>query len=202
MVRAGGKHAKKGRNQQRRIPLPGWTVAIDAMFHEFPSLHHTLLTLLPPRSLCDFTSHRVHWTWLGLMPWRCWCAPPTHPLYLLLPDELRRSRSWSMPIHTICHANWMCCNSVMLTSVHMTSVASVHPGRGILLCCSVFNFFLRERVFSISWELFLIRCEDLGQGCRMCTDCNALWGKFVICDIGRYKINWIELKCPCWHAKG
>jgi len=27
---------------------------------EFTSLHHTLLTLLPPQSLCDFTSHRVH----------------------------------------------------------------------------------------------------------------------------------------------
>jgi len=27
----------------------------------------------------------------------------------------------------------------------------------------------------------------------MCTDCKALWGKFVICDIGPYKINWIEI---------
>jgi len=32
---------------------------------DFTSLHHTLLT---PRSLCDFTSHRVNWTWLSLMP--------------------------------------------------------------------------------------------------------------------------------------
>jgi len=48
--------------------------------------------------------------------------------------------------------------------------------------------------FSISWEFFLTRCEVLGQGCRMYTDCKALWGKFVICDIGLYTINWIERK--------
>jgi len=35
---------------------------------EFTSRHCTLLTLLSPESLCDFTSHRVHWPWLGLMP--------------------------------------------------------------------------------------------------------------------------------------
>jgi len=29
-------------------------------------------------------------------------------------------------------------------------------------------------IVSISWEFFLIRCEVLGQGCRMCTDCKAL----------------------------
>jgi len=27
----------------------------------------------------------------------------------------------------------------------------------------------------------------------MCPDCKAHWGKFVIFDIGQYKINWIEL---------
>jgi len=32
--------------------------------------------------------------------------------------------------------------------------------------------------------------EVPGQGC-MCTDCKALWGKFLICDNGLYKINWI-----------
>jgi len=40
--------------------------------------------------------------------------------------------------------------------------------------------------------LFLIRCEVKGQGCRMYTDCKALWGKFVICGVGLYKMNWIE----------
>jgi len=43
-------------------------------------------------------------------------------------------------IHTFCHTRWMCCNSVMLSSGHMTSIASVHPGRGILLCCSPEGF--------------------------------------------------------------
>jgi len=33
------------------------------------------------------------------------------------------------------------------------------------------------------------RCEVLGQGCRMCSDCRALWGKFVNCNFGRYKSN-------------
>jgi len=31
--------------------------------------------------------------------------------------------------------------SVMIPSVHMASIASVHPGRGILLCCSPEGFF-------------------------------------------------------------
>jgi len=49
--------------------------------------------------------------------------------------------------------------------------------------------------FYISWEFFLIRCEVKGQGCRMCIDCKALWGKFIICDIGLSTINWIKLLC-------
>jgi len=53
-----------------------------------------------------------------------------------------------------------------------------------------------HRLFSISWELFLIRCEVKGHGCRMCTDCKALWGKFIICDIGLYKITWIVFLLP------
>jgi len=56
---------------------------------------------------------------------------------------------------------------------------------------SFFLFSLWKGYFC--WEFFLIRCEVLGPACRMCTDCKALWGKFVICDIGLYKINWIEL---------
>jgi len=54
-------------------------------------------------------------------------------------------------------------------------------------------FFLWKGFFYFLGEFFLIRCEFLGQGCCMCTDCKALWGKFVICDIGLYKIDWIEL---------
>jgi len=49
---------------------------LSLLMDEFTSLHHTLLTLLPPRSLCDSTSQRVLLTWLGLMP----PAPP--PLLL------------------------------------------------------------------------------------------------------------------------
>uniref|UniRef100_A0A8C2WG48 C-type lectin domain-containing protein n=1 Tax=Cyclopterus lumpus TaxID=8103 RepID=A0A8C2WG48_CYCLU len=32
---------------------------LSLLMDEFTSLHCTLLTLLPPRSLCDFTSHRT-----------------------------------------------------------------------------------------------------------------------------------------------
>jgi len=37
----------------------------------------------------------------------------------------------------------------------------------------------------------------------MCTDRKALWGKFVICDIGLYQINWIELftHCSGYHSE-
>jgi len=51
------------------------------------------------------------------------------------------------------------------TPVTMTSIASVHPGRGILLCCSFLPLFPCKSFFSIFWEFFLIRCEVLGQGC-------------------------------------
>jgi len=59
-------------------------------------------------------------------------------------------------------AHMMClCNSVMIPSVHMTSIASVHPGEGSS-CCSPEGF-------------FLIPCEVKGQGCCTCTDCNLLF---------------------------
>jgi len=77
----------------------------------------------------------------------------------------------------------------------MTSIASVHPGEGsssVALLKVSSTFFPRESFFSVSWEFFLIRCEVKGQGCRMCTDCKAQWGTFVICGIGLYIINWIE----------
>jgi len=62
------------------------------LMDEFSSLHCTLLTLLPLRSPCDFTSHRVHRTWLGLMPWPLTLRPLLH-----LPDGSWRSGWWSMP---------------------------------------------------------------------------------------------------------
>jgi len=85
-----------------------------------------------------------------------------------------------------CHIHWMClCNSAMLFRTYSILLLS------ILKVSSVFSLHVKG-FFSISWEFFLIRCKILGQGCRMCTDCKALWGKFVICDIMLYKINWIE----------
>jgi len=69
-------------------------------------------------------------------------------------------------------------------------------GRVLTDCRGFFPlfYFPRESFFSISWEFFLIRCEVLGHGCRMCTDCKALWGKFVICEMYlQNKLNWIEL---------
>jgi len=86
-------------------------------------------------------------------------------------------------------------NSVMLPFGHMTSLASLHPGEGSssVLFWRFLPFF-SSNVFSFSWEFFLIPRKVKGQGCDMCTDCKALWGKFVICDIELYEINWIELK--------
>jgi len=63
-----------------------------------------------------------------------------------------------------------------------------------LLCCSPEGFFPFFPVKDFFGEIFLIRCEVKGQGCRMCTDYKALWGKFAICDNGIYKINWSELR--------
>jgi len=61
----------------------------------------------------------------------------------------------------------MClCKSIMIPSVHMSSIASVHPGRGILLCSlfsseSFFFFYflgvfpdpmvLRSKVRDVGW---------------------------------------------------
>jgi len=87
---------------------------------------------------------------------------------------------------------FMClCNSVMLLSGHMTPILL------ILLCCSPEGFFacfpLWKFVKIFLGSFFLIGCEVKGQGCRMCTDCKARWGTFIICEIGLYKMNWIEL---------
>jgi len=54
---------------------------------------------------------------------------------------LDRSPCLLPTMHTLCYIHWVCCYSVMIPSVHMTSIASVHPGTGILLCCSPEGFF-------------------------------------------------------------
>jgi len=65
--------------------------------------------------------------------------------------------------------------------------------RGILLCCSPEGFFTVIPVKGCFLFLGTFSWSDVRSKVRdvMCTDCKALWGKFVICDIGRYKINWI-----------
>jgi len=87
-------------------------------------------------------------------------------------------------IHTR-HTHWMCYNSVMIPSGHMTSIHLSILERDPPLLLS-WRFLPCASIFSYFWEFFLIRCEVKGQGCK------ALWGKFVICDIGLHKINWIE----------
>jgi len=164
---------------------------------EFSSLHHTLLTLLPPQSPCDFTYRRVHWTWLGLMPWPrplllstsiCLMdhggldrGPCLLPTVYTLSYSLRIMEVWivvhayyQLFIHF--HIHWMCCNSVIIPSLHMSSIASVHPeeGSSSVALLKVYSLFFPVKVFfSVSWEFFLIRCEDRDV---LCTDCLALWG--------------------------
>jgi len=107
------------------------------------------------------------------------------------------SGSWFMPTtnYAYTHIHWMCCNSVMIHSVHMSSIllSILERDPPLLLSWRVLPLFPLKGFFLFFGEFFLIRCEVKGQGCRMCTDCKALWGEFVICDIGLYQINCIEL---------
>jgi len=67
--------------------------------------------------------------------------------------------------------------------------------RGILLSCSpegFFIFFYLERVFFCLLGVFPDPMWGQRSGMSMCTDCKALWGEFVICGNGLYKINCIE----------
>lgn len=48
------------------------------------------------------------------------------------------------------------------------------------------RFSLWKVCFCFLWEFFLSRCEVQGQGCHMCTDSKALWGKFVIQGYTKY----------------
>jgi len=78
-------------------------------------------------------------------------------------------------IHTLC-------NSVLLVTWHLLFSPS---WRGVLLCCSpegFFTFFPPLKCFFF-YSLGVVpdpMWEVKGQGCRMCTECKALWGKFVI----------------------
>jgi len=89
-----------------------------------------------------------------------------------LPDGSSRSGSWNMPTtnysYTLSYSLivlLLCFNlCVMISSVHITSIAPVHPGEGSssLALLKVSSLFSPWRVV---WEFFLIRCEVLWQGC-------------------------------------
>ena len=72
------------------------------------------------------------------------------------PSSLPPSVSWIGVPFIHCHIHVMClCNFVnAVHSVHMTSIASVHPGRGILLCCSPEGFFPFFPVKGYFWGVF------------------------------------------------
>jgi len=67
----------------------------------------------------------------GLLPRPCWW-PPLISISIRFMDcgGLDRGPCLLRTIHTFCHNHWMCCNSVIIPSVHMTYFASVHPGEG------------------------------------------------------------------------
>jgi len=126
-------------------------------------------------SQCSFTCfHRVAHT----------SEPRQMQLTLLTLDKCQ----WK---YNFCHMVWICCNSVMLFNLY-TSVASVHPGKGILICYfpeCFFPFFPMKVIFQFFGKFFLIQCAVLRQRFHMCTDCKVLWDKFVICVFGLYKIK-------------
>jgi len=115
------------------------------------------------------------------------------PYLLLFHGGLDRSPCLLWTIQTFCHTHWMCCYSVMIPSGHMTFIVPSILERDppLFLSSRFLPFFSGKGFFyflSFSWSDVV-----KGQGCRMCTDCEALWGKFIICDIGQYKIYRIEL---------
>jgi len=128
-------------------------------------------------------------------------TPPTPPHYLHLPDGSSRSGLWNMPntnySYTLSYSlNVLlrCFNlCIMIPSLHMASIASVHPGEGsssvaLLKVSSLFS------PWRVVWEFFLMRCEVLGQGC-LCvqivkhSETNLKFVKMGYTN----KLNWIEL---------
>jgi len=125
----------------------------------------------------------VLWTWLGLMQRPCWC--PAHSSSLP-PSAWRIMEVWivvhayyQLFIHSVLLIE--CVVTLMPPSGHMTSILPSILERDPPAAPEGFFTFVPVNFFVPSfWEFFLIRCEVKGQGCRMCTDCKALWGKFVI----------------------
>jgi len=129
------------------------------------------------------------------------CLVGRHPAMALLMHPAPPSGSWTMLTRNYSNTlsnslnvfMELCNDSFWSHDIY----SSVNPGEGsssVALRKVSSIFFPVKGFFSIYWEFFLIWCEVKGQGCRMCTDFKALWGKFVICDIGLSKINWTELK--------
>jgi len=136
--------------------------------------------------------------WFTGNKWRHSC-PTTAVLMVFthLSDGSRRSGSWSMPTtnysHTLSHSLnvLLLCNDSFWSHDVYSPVYPRERSSSVTLLEGSSLFFLWRFYSSISWELFLIRCEVKGQGCRTCTDCKALWGTFVMCHIGLYEINCI-----------
>jgi len=139
--------------------------------------------------------HRVHWTGLGLMPWRCWC--PTHssstsiclmdhggldrrtcllptmpwPCWCsahspLPPDGSWRSGSWSMPTTNYSYSLSYSLNVFTLICPSV-HMASIAPVHLGEGSASVALLKVPSlfSLWRVVWEFFLIRCEVLGQGC-------------------------------------
>jgi len=106
------------------------------------------------------------------------------------------SGSWSMPTTNYSYILSYSLNVLLLCNDSFWShdiYCSVHPGEGTssVALLKGSDMFPPERVFSISWELFQIRCEVKGQGCLYVQIVKHSEATFVICDNELYKINWI-----------
>jgi len=130
---------------------------------------------------------------LPTMPWPCWCSAHS--------SSLPPSAWWIMEVWIVIHDYYQlfihsvisieCVLTLICPSVHMASVAPVHPGErsssvALLKVSSLCS------PWRVVWEFFLIRCEVLGQGCLCVQIVKPSLSQ--ICENGLYKINWIGLK--------
>jgi len=96
-------------------------------------------------------------------------------------------------IHTLCHTHWLCCYCVLICVqwflLYTWHLLFCPSWRGILLCCSPEGFFT---FFPMKGCLGVFPDPMWGQrsGMSICTDCKALWDKFVIMGYTN-KLNWI-----------
>jgi len=123
---------------------------LSLLIDEFSSLHCTLLTLLPPRGLCD--SHLIG----SIGPGWVWCHGPADnpPLLLsasicLMDCGVLDRGPWLPTIHTLCHTHWMCCNSViiLLYTWHLLLPSILEKDPPLLLSWRFLLSYPHERVF-------------------------------------------------------